>query len=472
MSRGLRATGLGQFAQLALQLLSVAILARLLTPHAFGLVAMVMVVIGVAELFRDMGLSNAALQARHVSIGLRSNLFWVNTGIGAALMGLVALSSPLIAALYNHDELVAITIALSPTFLVSGMATQYRVHLMRELRFKALASIGLFSALVSLIVAIVAATLGMEVWAIVAQSLTSAAVTLVLLAFASGWLPKRPAAGTGIRAMAGLGTTFMASSLLTYVRLNADSFIIGNRFGSETLGLYNRSLQLVRNPIRQLQAPFGSVVLPVAARRRDDDIALMATLREFQPLLGYAVCGLAAVVVAAPRDVVLLVLGSQWLDAAPVMAIAATSAAVAAAASPVSWLYTARGMGGALLGYTTFTTVLTVALIVGGAQLGFIGAATGYLVAGLISFPITFWRAQSLTGLPMRRLGVQCARPVVLLGLVWASSRGIAAMWHIPFPGEFGLAAGLMALIAALSLCLPAYRADYTQILRTLRSLR
>jgi O-antigen/teichoic acid export membrane protein len=472
MASGMRTVGSSQVAQLVLQLMSVAVLARLLAPDAFGLVAMVMVVIGVAELFRDMGLSNAAIQAAHLSVGLRSNLFWANSAMGAVLTLLSIAMAPAIAALYDRPQLIGITIALSPTFLISGLATQYRVHLIRSLRFKALAAISLVALSVAMLAAITAALGGLGVWAIVVQSLTLALATLVLLVMACRWTPGMPTRGTGMRGMMGLGTAFLASSLLTYVRMNADSFIIGHRLGAEALGLYNRSVQVVRNPIRQLQQPFGSVIIPVASRLRDDDDAFMRALREYQPLMGYAICSLSAVVVAAPRDVVLLVLGAQWLDAAPVIAVVAASAAIAAAAGPVSWLYTSRGLGGALLVYTLFTTAWTVALTLMGSQFGLIGAATGYLASTVLSFPLTFVRAQRLTGLPMVRLAVECARPAVLLGVVWVVSLSVRTVWQPPVPAGLVVALVCVAVVGGAAAALRSYRRDYAQIIRSLRSLR
>jgi len=472
MASGMRTVGSSQVAQLVLQLVSVAVLARLLTPDAFGLVAMVMVVIGVAELFRDMGLSSAAIQAAHLSVGLRSNLFWANSAMGAVLMLLSIALAPVIAALYDRPQLVGITLALSPTFLISGLATQYRVHLIRSLRFKALATISLVALIVALLAAIAAALGGLGVWAIVVQSLALALATLVMLVVACRWTPGMPARGTGMRGMMGLGAAFLASSLLTYVRMNADSFIIGHRLGAEALGLYNRSVQVVRNPIRQLQQPFGSVVIPVASRWRDDDDAFMRALREYQPLMGYAICSLSAVIVAAPRDVVLLALGTQWLDAAPVIAVVAASAAIAAAAAPVSWMYTSRGLGGALLAYTLFTTAVTVAFTLMGSQFGLIGAAIGYLASTVLSFPLTFVRAQRLTGLPMVRLAVECARPVALLGVVWVVSISVRTVWQPDAPAGVLVAVACVAVVGGAAAALKPYRRDCAQIIRSLRSMR
>lgn len=467
-ARGLLSTGSSQIGQMVLQLVSVAVLARLLTPQDFGLVAMVMIVIGVADLFRDLGLSNAAIAARELSLGMRSNLFWANTGMGALLALAVAAFAPAIAALYGRPELTAITWGLAPMFLLSGLATQFRVHLVRSLRFSALAGISLVAPLLSLGIAIPLALAGAGPWAIVAQSLAGAAINLVLLVLIARWLPGRLERATGLRHMLRLGGAFFASSLLTYVKQNADSFIIGYQFGADRLGLYNRSVQTIRTPIRQLQQPFGAVVVPVAARQQDDKHALMATLRDFAAPMTYGISAVAAIAAGAPRDLIAVVLGSQWLDAAPVLMCVALSAAVAAAAGPVSWVYTSLGLAGALLRYTTLTTVITLVLIVAGAQFGFVGAAVGYLLSTMVSYPLTFARVGRLSGLPTARFALDCARPLLLMALVVGASHGLLTIWDVPQPFGLIVALAMLLVVSLLAAALPAVRGDYRRIRSTI----
>lgn len=463
-ARGLLSTGTSQLGQMVLQLVSVAVLARLLTPEDFGLVAMVLIVIGVADLFRDLGLSNAAIAAKELSVGMRSNLFWANAGMGALLAVIVAALAPVIAALYGRPELAAITLGLAPVFLLSGLATQFRVQLVRSLRFSTLAWTGILTPALALVVAIPVAVMGGGPWTIVTQSLVGAGANLVLLAAAARWLPGRLQRQTGLRRMMRVGGAFFASSVLTYVKQNADSFIIGYQFGAGRLGLYNRSVQTIRTPIRQLQQPFGSVVVPVAARQQDDRIALMETLRGFAAPMIYGIAALAALVAGAPRDTISIVLGDQWLSAAPVMTTVALSAAVAAAAGPVSWVYTSLGLAGALLRYTTITTVITLVLIVGGAQFGFVGAAIGYLLSTIVSFPITFARVGRLSGLPTGRFAIDCARPLLLLAIVTGVSQTLLHQWEVPHPFGLLVALGTLVTVVLASLLLPPFRRDYVRI--------
>lgn len=138
-ARGALSTVAGQVIRLAVQLVGVVILARLLGPTDYGLIAMVVAIVGVGEVLRDFGLSSAVMRAESLSVTQRNNLFWINTLIGAVLtIAIILLSNP-IADLYGQPELVGICIAISFTFLLNGMATQYRAGLARNLKFGYLA---------------------------------------------------------------------------------------------------------------------------------------------------------------------------------------------------------------------------------------------------------------------------------------------------------------------------------------------
>ena len=193
--RGAAVTSAGQGLRILIQLASVVIMARLLSPTDVGLFAMVMSVAGIAEVFRDFGLSQAAVQAPVLTVQQRNNLFWINSAMGAALAVAVFLSSWGIAALYGVEELAPLAQLASVTFLLNGLATQFRASLNRSLRFTALSTTDVIAALVGLGAGVVAALAGVGPWALVAQLLGAAFATLVLVAVFAGWLPGLPRRG-------------------------------------------------------------------------------------------------------------------------------------------------------------------------------------------------------------------------------------------------------------------------------------
>ena len=126
-ARGAGVTLVGQGVRIVLQTATVAVLARLLDPHDYGLLAMVLVIVGIGEIFRDFGLSNAAIQAKTLkSVEQRDALFWVNSVIGLVLTAIVFAGAPLAAWAFGQPNLLHITQVLAFTFIINGLATQYR----------------------------------------------------------------------------------------------------------------------------------------------------------------------------------------------------------------------------------------------------------------------------------------------------------------------------------------------------------
>ena len=169
----------GQGMRILLQFAGVVILARLLSPHDYGLIAIVVVIIGVGEIFRDFGLSSAAVRAPELTRDQSTNLFWINTGIGVFLGGLLLVAAAPLASLYGQDEVRPIAQAMAAIFALNGLATQFRAQLMRGLRFRWLATVDVLAAALALGVAIGGALLGWAFWALVAQQITQALVILV-----------------------------------------------------------------------------------------------------------------------------------------------------------------------------------------------------------------------------------------------------------------------------------------------------
>jgi PST family polysaccharide transporter len=164
-----------QAAKFALSLASTVILARLLSPRDFGLVAMVTTVTSFLFVFKDAGLSIATVQREKITHAQVSNLFWINIGISFLSGLIVAASAPLIAAFYHDGRLVRITLFLSTTFLLSGSTIQHQALLKRQMRFKAIALIEVSSMTVGVLVGVVMALLGYRYWSLVGSALSAVA---------------------------------------------------------------------------------------------------------------------------------------------------------------------------------------------------------------------------------------------------------------------------------------------------------
>ena len=470
--RGVAASLGNQLYRIALQVVSVSLLARLLDPQDFGLVAMVLAVIGVGELLRDLGLSGAAVQARELTTGQRDNLFWLNTGTGAAVALVVAACAPLIAAVYGQDALVAITLALAPTFLLSGLTTQYRVGLVRSLRFQRLAWVDAVGTTLALGVGLALAVTGAGYWALVGQQLAGGLLTLGLLVAADPWLPGPWRRGRGTRRFVTFGGHLLAASLAAYVSMNADSFVVGRRFGPEMLGLYNRGAQLVRQPGRQVMAAFTVVLQPILARFHEDRGRMEQALRHGLIAGAYPIAIVGAVLAADASGVILLTLGPRWTEVAPYLVVMTLGVLLRQVTESASLALIASGRGRALSGYAVFSAVVVVSLIVAGALVSPLGAAVAYSLAPLLTWTAGYAWLHRQTGLEVGGLRLDGLRVVALALTAAAVGRLVAlVLGDVHELVRLPLVALAVGLVFAVATVVPAVRRDVTVLVEYVRRL-
>ncbi len=224
------------------------VLARLLTPEDYGLVAMVGVMVTLGEIFREFGLGAASIQAPTLSRGQRDNLWWANTGIGALLVVLtLALAYPL-ASFFDEPAVVPIAQVMALIFIFNGMASQYRAQLTRHMRFTALIVPDLVGQVAGLALGVAAAVAGWDYWSLVVMQVGQAVVTLVLLAAVSRWLPRWYDRSAEMKPFWRFGFHMLGSQLVGYMGNNADTMVLGHRLGAAELGLYDRAYRLVMVP--------------------------------------------------------------------------------------------------------------------------------------------------------------------------------------------------------------------------------
>jgi PST family polysaccharide transporter len=257
--RGGSARGAALAAIFLLRIGSLMVLARLLDPKDFGLLGMVTAFTGVLSLFRDFGLSAAAIQRATVTEEQSSTLFWINILFGAALTIIAEVLAPVVAAFYHEPRLFWVTCIVAIGFLINGASVQHSALLQREMRFTALAWIDVGALTISTAVAIGSAKLGFGYWALVAMTLCLPLASAVGLWLSSGWIPGRPHKGVGIRSMMRFGGALTLNGLVMYVASNFEKVLLGRFWGAETLGIYGRAYQLIRIPTDNLNAAVGDV---------------------------------------------------------------------------------------------------------------------------------------------------------------------------------------------------------------------
>lgn len=390
-ARGGAITLVFQAAKVALMLVSTIVLARLLDPTDFGLVAMVTALIGVAEIFRDFGLSMAALQAKTLTQRQQSNLFWINAGVGAVLSVLAILLAGPIAAFYGEPRLQEIVVFCSMVFVLGGLTTQFRVRINRELRFFTLAWTDFAPYLLAFLAAVIVAANGGGYWALVIQQLTLAGAALLMSVALARWWPSLPHRGEQMRPLLNFGVSFAATQLISYATRNVDSIALGRVWGPEPLGMYNRAYQLVTAPLSQINTPLSRVAIPVLSRIGDDDATFVRYLRQAQLIATYVTASVFLMLAGIGTPLVVLTMGAQWAPAGAILSVLAIGGVFRSINQISYWIYMSRGLAGHQLRFFLVAQPIVLAVMLAGLPWGAMGVAIGnaagfaaYWVAALL----------------------------------------------------------------------------------------
>lgn len=471
-ARGAILTMGGQGVKIMLQFCGIVILARLLSPNDYGLMAMVVVLTGIGEVLRDFGLSSAAIQTRSLSVEQRSNLFWINSAIGVILALTLFTIAPVLAAFYDESRLIPIARILAITYLLNGIATQYRAQLNRGMSFGTLAIIDILGMAAGLAVGLFMAIEGYQYWALVGQQLALSAATLVTLVLAARWLPGLPCRSAPMADLLRYGCNLMGTQLIGYATRNLDSLIIGYRFGAEALGLYSKSYQLSMLPLNQINAPATTIALPVLSRLQQQPTRYDQFLLHGQTLMLHLIVCVLAFAAALAEPLILLVLGPQWQEAVPVFRILAVAGIFQAASYASYWVFLSKGLTPLHLRFTLISRPVMIGFIFLGALWGVSGVAitvaSGMGVLWL--WGLFFLRHSGAPVGAMLRNGLIIISGYALsAGFAWYS----ADRWGSSLPLQLLIgSAAMVGAVLTLGLSWPPFRGSLLQVLSSSTLLR
>lgn len=328
-----------------LQIVQLVILARLLEPTVFGLMAITSVVIGFAQAFLDMGISNAIIHKQEVSHTQLSSLYWLNVLSGIVLFLIVSLCAPVVALFYQEAELTNIIILVAMTFLIQPFGQQFIVLWQKELKFNDIAKVDILTKLVALIVSIVFAYYNYGVYALVYGVL--AGTILQTLVFVYKGLREYTISFvfrlSDVREFLSFGLYQMAEKTLNYFNSQIDTLLIGKLLGVETLGVYNIAKQIIMKPIQIINPIVSKVTFPVMAKIQNDTDRLKEIYLKAINLLSSINFPIYLFMLITAPQLVPLMFGEQWVDAVIILQILSIYGALRSIGNPVGSLLLAKG---------------------------------------------------------------------------------------------------------------------------------
>lgn len=383
--RGGVATTAAQIGKTVLDLGALVVLARILTPADFGLIAMVVAVTGLITMFKDLGLSTATVQRAEITHEQVNALFWINIGLGLFAALLTAALAPAIAAFYNEPRLTAVAVALAGAILISGTSVQHQALLKRQMRFFAIGVATVVSVAVGVTVAICTAFMGFGYWALVLQQLATAVALTAGVWVASPWRPSRPAwKAEGLKPMLSFGGHLTGFRFVNYFARHADDILIGRYLGAGPLGLYDKAYKLLLAPLRLIRNPISSVVLPALSRLQNNPQRYRAYTRQALAIITFLSMPVITFCFAEAQSIILLVLGPQWIESAAIFRILAVAAMIQSFNMVTGWSYMSLGQTDRWLRWGLFYAAVIVTSFIVGLNWGVLGVAIAYTVANYI----------------------------------------------------------------------------------------
>ena len=422
-----------QGVQFVLTLISTMVLARLLGPKDFGLYAMVTAVMGYLIVFKDAGLSTSTIQREGITYAQVSNLFWINVALGGAITLVLAALAPVVAWFYSEPRLVAVTLALSITFLLNALTVQHTALLRRQMRFKAVGLIQVGSMLCGVTVGIGMAVLGYGYWSLVAGNFVIVAMTVPLTWLAIPWRPMAPSRRSGTGSLVSFGANVATGGFIYSIAKGADMILVGRFCGSSAVGLYSRAAALLSRPMDQFLSPVSAVFLPVLSRLQADPERYRRTFLRVYEAMALVSFLCTGALFALARPVTLVVLGPKWDQAAIIFAGFTAGACVVPVANAASWLFASQGRGKEWLLNSSIVSAIIFASFLAGLPFGPAGVA---IVSSGVSL---------LVGMPTLYYFAGRRGPVRTSDL-WMGMLRYLPVWLIACSASYGMRLLLVAL--------------------------
>lgn len=399
--RGVRWSFAAVLARQGFQILSAVVLARILGPQSYGVIAAATVYISLVSLILDQGLSAALIQRPDITRKMAGATASLNLLVSALLGAITWAIAPWVAGFFHVSALGPILQFLAFAIPLKALAITPRAMLSRELRLHSVGAADISAAAAGSAAGITAALLGAGPWSMVFQVvLTDMVATCVLLAISRGPLPN-----FSFRLVVPLlrfSISIFATDCLAYFSRNLDSILVGRFLGVTALSLYGMAYRILVMPVQLIGQTVNRVMFPVFARAAENRELVAANLVAATRMLAISAIPLMVFVSCAAPELVQLVLGPEWLPAAILVSVLAIGGARETVLYITPSLMKGLGRSGLIVRYEILAAVVQVGGIIIGLQFGLLGVAVGYAAAGFALTPVLLLIQKRLTGVTVR----------------------------------------------------------------------
>lgn len=371
--------------QQIIQLVVGCILARLLVPDQFGLVAVLSIFTAIANLLQDSGFSSALVRKRNVLDGEYTSVFYFNIAIGLSLYAILFFCAPLIANYYDKPILTNLSRFIFLSFVFNSFGIIQNINLIRKMDFKTNTRITLIAGCISGIIAIIMALYGFGVWSLAAQLVIQNFLRNLFLWIFIKWKPSGRFSFSYIKEMSAFSFKLLSTGLMNQVCTNIYPIIIGKYFSFSQTGLYGQAYKLNTIPQSVISEGLKSVVYPMLTKTTDEEQTIRA-FRKTIRVASFISFPVALILTVMAPSIVRILLGNSWDAAIPILQILAVGGSVFPIYSLYATLLQYKGHSGSFFNMELIKNVLYLISIIISIQFGVLGLVIGMSAINVIIF--------------------------------------------------------------------------------------
>jgi PST family polysaccharide transporter len=412
------------------------VLARLLDPNDFGLVALAVTSAGVLAKVKDAGLPTATINSPEIRQEQATALFWLTLALAVAATVVTLMLAPAVGWFFRDVRLVVVMLALASVPLLEGLTLQLNAVMTRQMRFVALGVLDTAALSAAAVVALTLAWRGAGYWALVAQEITYAAATAAATWTVCLWRPGRPSRQSDVRPMVAFGLHLSGYRVLNYLATNLDTVFVGRFRGPLQAGFYDRAFRILSMPSSFLNQPLTTVAVPALSRLQRDPARYRLFYVSWIQLVFGLTMPLVAFLFVDAEPAVLTILGAQWMALIPIYRALAPAAFVGRLTVITQWLYLTTGRTDRQLRWSALVLPVMVVAYAVGINWGARGVAVAHavVVCGLW-YPTVAYCCRTAPVRPrdvMHAMTLPAAAAIAAAAGVWGASAWRPEMPNAP----------------------------------------
>lgn len=382
---GMMWSGFDHFSNMIVSFVVGVILARILSPDDYGLIAMIMIFLGISRAIIDSGFGNALIRKSDLSQDDCSTAFIFNFLVALLLYILLFFAAPWIATFYNKSILVPIVRVQSICILLNALVIVQIALVNKRIDFKKTTKVNLVSNIFSGIIAVFMAYQGYGVWALVGMNISASVVSVCLYWYLSSWIPKIVFSRASFKYLFGFGSKLLISGMIDVFFTHLQPILIGKFFSASNLGYYTKAYNYAKLPSTSLTGVVQRVTFPVLSSIQEDDERLGINYRRLLRMAAFIIFPIMVGLAAVAKPFIYVLITEKWAPCIIYMQILCFSLMWFPIHAINLNLLQVKGRTDLFLKLDIYKRIISIIIIISSIRFGIIGLCVGSVISSLIS---------------------------------------------------------------------------------------